>query len=63
MEKVREGISWYIIDFTAVVHRSVSSGKKIKIKYLLCSEESKHRDVWYVEAPSQKCTLNDNSVT
>lgn len=45
MEKMREGINWYIIDFIAVVHRSVNSGKKIKIKYPLCSEESKHRSL------------------
>lgn len=43
MEKVREGLSWYIIDFLAVVHRSDNSGKKIK--YLRCSEESKHQSV------------------
>lgn len=43
MEELREGITWYIIDFLAVVHRSVNSGKKIK--YLRCSEESKHQSV------------------
>lgn len=43
MEKTREGISWYIIDFLAAVHRSVNNGKKIK--YLRCLEESKHQSV------------------
>lgn len=43
MEKMREGTSWYITDFIAIVHKRVNSGKKFEVKYLLCSEESKHR--------------------
>lgn len=53
MEKVREGISWYVIEFIAVVHRSVNSGKKQC--FLLCSDEMK--SVWDTVKPQAKNAL------
>jgi len=60
---VREGLSWYIIDFITVVHRSVNSGKKSKNKIsALFRRKQTPISLRYFEAPSQKCTLNDDSI-